>query len=68
MKFYLCFTDYVEQSFCMKTPSRFIVDWPSGRYCVYKKGDCPKNMKQGTIFWDDEDANNTNSGKPRLTL
>ena len=38
-------------------------EWPNGQYCIYKKGtNCPPNMVEGELFWDDEDTNNTNTG------
>ena len=33
----------------------------SGQFCIYKKGDCPKQLSEGFIYWDDEDSNNRNS-------
>lgn len=35
--------------------------WPSGGYCILKKGDCPSGFEPGYRFWDDEDNNNKNS-------
>ncbi|CAH3166652.1 unnamed protein product [Porites evermanni] len=36
--------------------------WPSGKYCIYKKGgSCPINLTSGYIKWDDEDHNNSNN-------
>ena len=31
-----------------------------GRYCIFKKGDCPKGFKEGHVFWDDENDKNIN--------
>ena len=31
-----------------------------GRYCIFKKGDCPKGFKEGYVFWDDENDKNIN--------
>jgi len=33
----------------------------TGRYCIYKKGWCPKGMKKGHVFWDDDNTNNSNA-------
>lgn len=54
----------LKRSFCIKTDtsantSRTI--WPKGKYCIYKKGACPKELKSGYITWDDEDWFNENS-------
>ena len=32
-----------------------------GQYCIYKKGDCPQELSEGFILWDDENDNNRNS-------
>ena len=34
--------DDMEQKFCMKTLSDGILNWPKGKYCILKKGTCPK--------------------------
>lgn len=53
-------TGDVKRSFCMKTST--INDsqrsrWPSGKYCVYLRGQgCPWGMKVGWIQWDDENT------------
>ncbi|KAK2550156.1 Zinc metalloproteinase nas-39 [Acropora cervicornis] len=49
----------VERSFCLKTSTakdenRTI--WPSGQYCIYKKGNCSVNLNYGFVFWDDDDT------------
>ena len=31
-----------------------------GQYCIFKKGDCPKGLKKGYVFWDDENGKNIN--------
>ncbi|XP_078571562.1 uncharacterized protein LOC144859147 [Branchiostoma floridae x Branchiostoma japonicum] len=36
-------------------------DWPSGNYCIFKKGNCPGGFQSGWLFWDDEDDDNKNS-------
>jgi hypothetical protein len=27
-----------------------------GQYCIFKKGDCPANFKEGWIYWDDDSS------------
>ena len=34
--------DDMEQTFCMKTLSDGILNWPKGKYRILKKGTCPK--------------------------
>ena len=37
----------MEQKFCMKTQSqtsKYDLPWPKGKYCIYKKGDCPEGQ------------------------
>ncbi|XP_061177538.1 uncharacterized protein LOC133186319 [Saccostrea echinata] len=49
--------------FCMKikvTPTEYNRTWPSGNYCILKKGDCPAGFRQGVLHMDDEDDNNGN--------
>lgn len=37
------------------------ISWPSGKYCVYKKGGvCPDGLKSGFVYWDDENRDNKN--------
>ena len=34
----------MEQKFCMKTKRRtsdYNLPWPEGKYCIFKKGNCP---------------------------
>jgi len=31
-----------------------------GQYCLFKKEDCPKGLKEGHVFWDDENDKNIN--------
>ena len=33
---------------------------PIGKYCIYKKGDCPKGLEEGYLFWHDEHNKNIN--------
>ncbi|XP_068753764.1 uncharacterized protein [Montipora capricornis] len=54
----------MEQKFCMKTKSKaseFELSWPKGKYCIYKKGDCPEGFGNGYVKWDDEDDDNANN-------
>ncbi|XP_068700258.1 uncharacterized protein [Montipora capricornis] len=53
----------MEQMFCMKTlskTSKYNLPWPKGKYCIYKKGNCPKGFGHGDVRWDDEDDRNAN--------
>ncbi|XP_068753813.1 uncharacterized protein [Montipora capricornis] len=53
----------MEQKFCMKTQSKtsnYDLPWPKGKYCIYKKGNCPDGFGNGYVKWDDEDSNNAN--------
>ena len=35
--------------------------WPHGKYCVYKKGSsCPSGLREGFVYWDDENIDNKN--------
>ncbi|XP_019637817.1 PREDICTED: sushi, von Willebrand factor type A, EGF and pentraxin domain-containing protein 1-like [Branchiostoma belcheri] len=59
----------VHQKFCMKTSSwEGYGNWPSGSYCIFKKGGCPSGFQRGELFWDDEDTiiNNKNSRSGEL--
>ncbi|XP_035688654.1 uncharacterized protein LOC118424220 [Branchiostoma floridae] len=52
----------MKQKFCMKTKNEEgDGDWPSGNYCIFKKGNCPGGFQSGWLFWDDEDDDNKNS-------
>lgn len=52
----------VVQYYCIKNNASAAVDssrsrWPSGEYCIYKKGaSCPKGMFSGSVLWDDENS------------
>ncbi|XP_078383252.1 uncharacterized protein LOC144665838 [Oculina patagonica] len=53
----------MEQRFCMKTEyktSEYSFPWPKGRYCIFKKGKCPKGFVKATVKWQDEYKNNEN--------
>ncbi|XP_072033169.1 uncharacterized protein [Amphiura filiformis] len=50
---------YTQLNYCMKddTSNDPDYDWPSGEYCVYRKGSsCPTGFTEGWIQWDDEDG------------
>ncbi|KAJ8023274.1 hypothetical protein HOLleu_35640 [Holothuria leucospilota] len=52
--------------FCMKTEAEedsYNWPFPSGRYCVYKKGPCPDGLEEGSIHWDDENTLNQNKNR-----
>ena len=36
--------------------------FPTGHYCIYmyQRGQCPKGLSPGSVFWDDEDFSNVN--------
>ncbi|XP_022783076.1 uncharacterized protein LOC111323895 isoform X2 [Stylophora pistillata] len=60
----------VQRSFCIKTSTiddHNRPNWPQGRYCIYKKGTCPANFKEGYVYWDDDDSNK-NKNKRSGTL
>lgn len=45
----------IQQRFCIKdNPMGRKENWPDGRYCIYKKGECPENLVPGYVKWDDE--------------
>lgn len=50
----------VNRTFCIKNKNDVSTEWPQGRYCIFKKGDCPKGFKEGSVFWDDENDKNIN--------
>ena len=49
--------------YCTKTfdgNSGFV--WPRGKYCIARYGGkCPSGFFNGSVYWDDEDHDNTNS-------
>lgn len=48
----------IRQEFCIHkdTPGKRI-PWPSGKYCIYRKGNsCPTGLREGWIRWDDENT------------
>lgn len=50
----------ITQHFCVKTNIVGGRLWPSGQYCIYRKGTCPNGFHEGEIKWDDEDTKNDN--------
>ncbi|XP_078382325.1 uncharacterized protein LOC144665012 [Oculina patagonica] len=51
----------MEQKFCIKTQTTAnYIPWPRGRYCIFKRGNCPHHFTEGFIYWDDEDYDNNN--------
>ncbi|XP_068728132.1 uncharacterized protein [Montipora capricornis] len=60
----------VNRSFCLKTATMTDLNrttWPPGQYCVYKKGpDCPAGLKNGFVYWDDDDLVNGNDNGGNL--
>ncbi|KAL9961596.1 hypothetical protein ACROYT_G030565 [Oculina patagonica] len=58
----------MEQKFCMKTKDKtsgYNLPWPKGRYCIFKKGECPEGLNNATVLWTDEmsDIENSFSGQ-----
>lgn len=47
--------DYIVQLFCMKMsyPQESDYYWMPGKYCIFKKGECPAKFSEGYIYWDD---------------
>ncbi|KAK3796925.1 hypothetical protein RRG08_032230 [Elysia crispata] len=46
--------NYVYQRFCVKTDSVSPgPTWPTGTYCISKRGQCPAFFKEGSIKWDE---------------
>ena len=49
--------------YCVKNNagSYYSGSWPSGRYCIARKGySCPIGFTTGSVYWDDEDTANIN--------
>lgn len=46
---------HVHQRFCMKMTHRSDdkYHFMPGKYCIFKKNDCPPKFKEGWIYWDD---------------
>lgn len=45
----------IQQRFCVKeNPNGPEQAWPDGKYCIYKKGECPAGLTTGFIRWDDD--------------
>lgn len=47
--------EHVVQLFCMKMfyPKEDDYKWMPGKYCIFKKGDCPEKFHVGYVLWDD---------------
>lgn len=47
--------EHIVQLFCMKMfyPQEDDYKWMPGKYCIFKKGDCPSKFQEGFILWDD---------------
>ncbi|XP_062596049.1 uncharacterized protein LOC134257446 [Saccostrea cucullata] len=55
--------DAITTRFCVKqtpTVNEYNRKWPTGNYCIAKKGDCPYGFGAGYLHWDDEDGRNEN--------
>lgn len=53
--------DGISHEFCIKDDIDGEGDWPSGKYCIFKRGaSCPANLKEGFVMWDDENTDNQN--------
>ena len=46
---------------CSKTKLKLKLVFSTGRYCIYKYGECPTGLTQGHVFWDDDNENNSNA-------
>ena len=47
--------------YCVKTiRGQNDIKWPTGTYCIAKKGKCPRGFISGGIKWDDENRHNKN--------
>ncbi|XP_015754342.1 PREDICTED: uncharacterized protein LOC107333990 isoform X2 [Acropora digitifera] len=56
----------VKRSFCLKTSTAKDQNrniWPSGQYCIYKKGSCPDGLNDGFVYWDDDDKDKNKNNK-----
>lgn len=53
--------DGISHEFCIKDDFEGEGDWPTGKYCIYKRGPvCPTGLKEGFVIWDDENTDNQN--------
>lgn len=61
---YLSYT--VKQNFCLKSKAKatsYSMEFPPGRYCVFKVGDCPGHMfENGSITWSDYNSKVSTKG------
>ena len=52
----------ITRYFCVKNSTKADEGkpkWPSGKYCIYKKGDyCPQDFHKGSVLWDDNNESN----------
>lgn len=52
----------ITRYFCVKNTTETDEDrlnWPDGRYCIYKKGFlCPQGFHEGYVLWDDNNGDN----------
>jgi hypothetical protein len=55
------FNRNIRMCYCTRTSSRGSTSWPRGRYCIAKKGSCPRGFRTGELYWDDEDSGNINA-------
>lgn len=51
----------IEQDFCMKTDSEGNGQWPSGRYCVLKRNNCPVGLTEGYIILNKRNTKDSKS-------
>ncbi|GFS13662.1 apextrin [Elysia marginata] len=54
--------NYVYQRFCLKTNT--VVPgptWPTGTYCISKRGPCPAFFQKGSITWDEHKSGGLSS-------
>ncbi|XP_044163813.1 uncharacterized protein LOC122948184, partial [Acropora millepora] len=61
----------VKRSFCLKTSTakdQNRTSWPSGQYCIYKKGNCPEHLSYGFVLWDDDEHKYFNMNSESGTL
>ncbi|XP_052062373.1 uncharacterized protein LOC127702281 [Mytilus californianus] len=61
--FYGTFGSNMEFYYCTKDQQTIsgTQGWPSGDYCILRQGiSCPPGFQTGSIYWDDEDKNNSN--------
>lgn len=48
--------NFLSLHFCVKSDVNSTSPfWPSGSFCINKKGNCPSGFSQGSLKWDEED-------------